>query len=794
MNMPLPIHSPPQAVAPPPRRADPPAPRRSGRAADAPLGWGLGLLLLLLLLAVAGIGLRTLNTPAHATRGQGEQAFSAERAMSRLERIAQRPHPTGSAENAAVRGYLVEQLRALGMTPEVQSGMGARPSDSWARVGMVHNIVARLPGQPVRSAADKALLLVAHYDSVPTGAGAADDGASVAAILETLRALKAGAPLKNDVIVLLTDGEEPGMLGSELFVRAHPWFAQAGLVLNFEYRGNAGPMLMFETSAGNGRLIDGYAAATAHPVSNSLLYELYRLLPNDTDLSTFKRAGLAAMNFAAIGHASAYHTQRDVPGALDRRTLQHQGDGMLALVRHFGMLPLDQLKAGDSVYFNLPGLGLLHYRAAWTWPLCLLVVGLFGLAMSRAARNGLARRNRVAAGAVSFVVIGLALAVACELMWLLVTAIHDEYRWFSDPHNSVWYLLAGAAFVLGGFAKLTQGLTRWIAPAEMSLGAAAVGVLLLVGVCLAMPGVSFLLTWSLLPPLALLGWMWSVPARADGARAPWLLLAALAPAVLLFVPVVALMHVGLGAQLIAATALAMVVFLGVLHPLLARLTRPYLLPALPVVLGLAFLVGGSLTRGFDAQQPRPTNLFYAYDANSERAFWISRDSSLDSWTRGVFVPGAPQRQVPEIFGAKSSRFWVAAAPRVDGLVAPSIEVLHDRSEGARRSVGVRVASMREAANLVLVSEGAALIEARVDGLPVAGAQKEQWRLSAFGVGAQGITLELTLAAGQPFELRVFDESYGLPALGLPARAADFMPTPFGSNGDTVRAVRALMFK
>ena len=51
---------------------------------------------------------------------------------------------------------------------------------------------------------------MAHYDSVPFGPGAADDGAGVVTLLETARALKAGPPLKNDVIFLFTDGEEAG--------------------------------------------------------------------------------------------------------------------------------------------------------------------------------------------------------------------------------------------------------------------------------------------------------------------------------------------------------------------------------------------------------------------------------------------------------------------------------------------------------------------------------------------------------------------------------------------------------
>ena len=54
-----------------------------------------------------------------------------------------------------------------------------------------------------------AVALVAHFDSDPTTPGANDDAAGVAAILETARVLLSGPPLRNDVILLFTDGEEP---------------------------------------------------------------------------------------------------------------------------------------------------------------------------------------------------------------------------------------------------------------------------------------------------------------------------------------------------------------------------------------------------------------------------------------------------------------------------------------------------------------------------------------------------------------------------------------------------------
>ena len=124
---------------------------------------------------------------------------------------------------------------------------------------MVHNVVARLPGRDP----SRAVLLVAHYDSVPTAAGAADDGSGVAALLETARALRSGPPPRNDIIFLFTDGEERGLLGAQAFLREDPWAYAAGVVLNFDSPGSSSPALMYETSPGNGLLVAHYLAAGA---------------------------------------------------------------------------------------------------------------------------------------------------------------------------------------------------------------------------------------------------------------------------------------------------------------------------------------------------------------------------------------------------------------------------------------------------------------------------------------------------------------------------------------------------
>ena len=107
----------------------------------------------------------------------------------------------------------------------------------------MNNVVATIPG----TSPTGAVLMVAHYDSAPSGPGAADNAASVAAILEAMRALKTGPAARNDLIVLFTDGEELGLLGAKGFVETQPALSNIKVVLNFEMRGDYGPSMMFQT-------------------------------------------------------------------------------------------------------------------------------------------------------------------------------------------------------------------------------------------------------------------------------------------------------------------------------------------------------------------------------------------------------------------------------------------------------------------------------------------------------------------------------------------------------------------
>src|SRR5687767_3966658 len=261
-------------------------------------------------------------------------AFSSERALRHVRAIAERPHPVGSVANARVREYLLSELRALGLDPQIQdaTGIGTR----YRAAGRVKNVLARLPG---RTPGGLAVVLMSHYDGVGGGPAASDAGAGVAAVLETMRAINAGAPLEHDVIALITDGEEAGLLGAAAFAREHPWAKDVGVTLNFEARGTGGRSYMFETGSGN--LDVARVLSSAPDVSaTSLSVTVYRSLPNDTDLSEIAVLDRPALNFAFADGVARYHTAYDDVAHLDQGSLQHHGSQALALARAFGNGPL----------------------------------------------------------------------------------------------------------------------------------------------------------------------------------------------------------------------------------------------------------------------------------------------------------------------------------------------------------------------------------------------------------------------------------------------------------------------
>ena len=136
--------------------------------------------------------------------------FSAERAFRHVEALPDTRRPVGTAAHLQTRDYILSELQALDLNPQIQETTIVDPQSPVYRgmivAGTVQNVIARLPG----TSGNQAILLACHYDSVASALGASNDGAGMATLLETARALKVGASVMNDVIFLFLDGEEVG--------------------------------------------------------------------------------------------------------------------------------------------------------------------------------------------------------------------------------------------------------------------------------------------------------------------------------------------------------------------------------------------------------------------------------------------------------------------------------------------------------------------------------------------------------------------------------------------------------
>src|ERR687889_639413 len=342
----------------------------------------IGVVVALVLGAFAAISLLALEPPEPLPASAQASEFSAERAFSHVGQIAQRPHPVGSPANAEVRDYLIGQLEDLGLRPTVQEATSARTKEGTASIARVHNIHARIPG----SSPTGHVLLVAHYDSVPRGPGAADDGAGVAAILEIARAITSDSAPRNDIDIVLTDAEEPWLLGAQAFVRDDLLDPRRSVVLNLEARGTSGPALMFQSSSENTSVIPALASVQ-RPITSSGGEACYQLLPGDTDFSVFRNAGFAGMNFAFFDGSARYHTPEDSPTNLDHASLQHMGSTVLATARHFAGQDLGAPRGGSLTYFTVLG-ELVYYPQGLAVPLAMLAVVVFAATLLYGRRRG----------------------------------------------------------------------------------------------------------------------------------------------------------------------------------------------------------------------------------------------------------------------------------------------------------------------------------------------------------------------------------------------------------------------
>jgi hypothetical protein len=749
----------------------------------------------LFVVVISVLTLLSERPPSPVAASAPAQQFSAQRALVALQEFATEPRPLGSAASDRTRDYLADALRAAGFSVQTQRAVGAFSTEGVAAFGRVDNIVATLPGRnPTGS-----VLLAAHYDSVAAGPGVSDDGAAIAAMLETVRALRSGDQLRNDLVLLITDGEENGLLGAAAFADHHPLARQRAVVLNWEARGVSGPSLMFETSRDNAALVGVFAEAAPYPHGDSSMVEFYRQLPNNTDFTEFAGAGLPGMNFAYIEGAARYHTPGDSIANLDRASLQHHGANMLGLTRALGNIDLATLTADhDVIFFRFLG-SVIIYPTALVWPLALSALIVFAGVVALARRRQLLSIPRLLLGAVSVALPLAAAAVAAQGLWWVMVALRPDYADNPFLYRPQLYQLAAAGLAALAVLAWYLLLRRRLGPAALACGSLAWLVLLGVLGAWVTPATSHLVV---LPALFLAGG--GLVALLVPRHSVWPVVAITAgiiPSVVLLMPLgvstfdaAGLAGAGAAAVLLALFGLTLPALLELLLPPVEQplgKRRATVIAVTGMVLVLALTGAGLAVDEVDAAHPRRANLAYVLDTDTGLARWVSRDTEPTEWTRSFVT----ERSESAVVGFEDSPVWTGPAPTVP---VPAPEMIMRSRQGG--TIELHVSSPRSAPAVVL------RIDHRIDEITVTAPGLAPTAITLVGTGQgrwptevrfgdlppEGIDLTLRTTYQGPLRISGYDQTHGL------ADIPGFQPRPptlevWRSDSDTVVVARTYHF-
>ena len=659
----------------------------------------------------------------------------------------QRPHPADSEAGDQVRDRLIAALSGLGLTPIVRDQIACNELHKARGISCarVRNVIAVL-GPP----SGKAVLLNAHYDSTQMGPGAGDAGIGVATLLEVARNLK-DAPLKRPVILLFNEGEELGLVGARAFL-ADPLSRNVDSLVNLEARGVRGPANMFETSQPSGPAIGVFRRAVARPVANSLSTDVYRLLPNYTDVNSFSERGWLTLNIAPIGNETRYHSAGDDLAALDPKTLRHMGDQTLALARELANGPAPR-GGGERIFVDLAGRTLVALP---------MIVGMVLLLALLVGFGRLSRRSGgMAAGAL--VTVGTILGSAA-LSWLALTIIgmfRDGIFWRAQPHWT--HLAVYASVIVVGVALLaTIGRRR----DASQIGAAFWFIYLLLGglIALAAPGgIIFFLFPPLLAGAGLLAARWWKPAEIVGASA------AVALLYLTWGELLALLEelLNQGPMWIFAILASLVILplLILARPLIAR-ASPAPVVALAAVPMVALWVTAALAPSTSGDR--------------QQRFVVERVTAGDKGYWSVLNDRSPlpesYRELAEWRWAKLPHIdrlrWLADAPPVEGMVAPTAEVVSNVRSAGRRTVTLRLRPNGAERVAIVGAKDARIISAGVAGFvrPMDPQGDGKYQLACSGRSCEGLVMQFTTSVPVRMGFTIVGTRAGLPAEDAPLLA------------------------
>jgi len=724
------------------------------------------------------IALRSFRGPVAVKATDSSTEFSAYRAMEHIKFIARKPHSMGTEAHAEVRKYIIDQLESMGLETSIQEATVIDDRRN-LRAATVYNVVGVLRG----ANSTKAMMVVAHYDSTPHTLGASDDGAGVSSMLETIRVLTQSQKLKNDLIFLFTDGEESGLFGAKAFVNENKLANEVGLVLNLEARGSSGPAYTYEVSQDNGWIMGEYYKAVRSPIATSLAYEVYKLMPNSSDFTVFKNAGMSGFNIAFIEDFVNYHSMTDSPENIDLRSLQHVGNYALDLVNHFGNVELLDPKTPDLLYFNVIGNMSIHFKQSLSIYLLIFSVLLFIAILFIGIRK---KQIKVLKSLLSVLIFLLSIVVISFAIFFLNLAILNEYSIYGayysfNFYNAIKYLIAFMLISLALFSFIYALISKKIDLMHLMIGVLFVNLIGMIALYVYIPTAIYicLVPAIMLSSAILITLIFNLNFEKNRMLIFRIYFIALFPIIGFYLPMIKVLFVTFSLEFPNASIALWLVFLGfLLVPMKAffDLNR-WMLPLISIVIGVFFLFLAHQTSTPNQDRPLQSSIFYAANHETESAYWVSNITEADSWNQ-QFFENPVIGELTEIYPyAREQRLINSATYLASEL--PQLEAIID-SVGAngRRNLSFTLKSAINAENFQLyINANAVLKDFKIDGKLI---ENEYFYsrpytnyhiLNYYAWPDDGVIFSFECNADLPVEMLIFEKKLGLP------EQLDYKPMP-----------------
>ena len=751
------------------------------------------LLSILFILGILGFVFATMMPQGTTDDEVPLSEFSTKRALEQVKNISQKPHFVGSQNHEVVANYLVKELQNLGLETSVQEGFAF---SDWGTLTKCKNILARIKG----SNSDKALLLLSHYDSAPhsSSQGASDAGSGVATILESVRVFVYNKTAhKNDIIILFSDAEELGLNGAALFVTEHKWAKEIGLVLNFEARGSSGPSYMLmETNGGNAGLVKEFAEANSKfPVSNSLMYSIYKMLPNDTDLTVFRKNGnIQGYNFAFIDGHYNYHTAQDDINHLDKNTLAHQGEYLMPLLHYFSDANLNSTQSPeDDVYFTIP-YSFISYPCDWVLPMVIIAFVLLLFLIFIGIGKRILSFPEIIKGFIPFLGSIIVSGLITFFGWKLLLKVYPQYNDLLNgfTYNGHDYI---AAFTLLSLAICFAFYQRFSAKkVTMNHFIAPLFIWILINglISIFLKGAGFLIIPAFAGLLMLASFVLTQKSK-------WILNLVLSiPTLLIIAPFIQMFPIGLGLKVLFGSAILTVFTFGLLLPVFGSFVRKGMSSLILLALAIGFFAKAQINSGYESGKAKSNSLVYILDAENNKATWATYDTNLDEWTKtylGTNPKDATAFNSLSLPSKYNSGFTFMADAPMKELAKPKVEFLKDHIVGANRYLKIRITPNRKVNRYdVFANEDLDIQNFKANGLSLLGQKGSKYErkgkklLSYYVVNQLPLEIEFSFATSSVLDLDVMESSFDLmsnPLFQMQKRANWMMPTPFVLNDAVV---------